>query len=77
MSTTTAINSRLQTELRRRKRAEVTAVEAARWLDSGHVLEDRRDRLGGPLRVFLRDGLIDGAEQRPPRPHGRWFITRS
>jgi hypothetical protein len=23
----------------------------------------------------LRKGLIGGGEQRPDRPHGRWFIT--
>jgi hypothetical protein len=70
-----AISAVLQRELRRRRR-EVTAVEAATWLDQAHILEDSPSRPGLPLRRLLRAGRIEGAEQHPSRPYGRWFITR-
>lgn len=70
------ISSFLQSELASRGLDDVSAVEAAQWLDWEGLLEDAPDRPGKPLRAMLRDGLIDGAEQRPPVRHGRWFITR-
>jgi hypothetical protein len=69
------INIFLREELRRRKLVEVTAVEAARWLDEAGLLADSPHRPGLPLRNLLRRGDIHGAVQRPPRPNGRWFIS--
>lgn len=66
----------LQEELRRRSLDEVPAVEAARWLDRKGLLPDDRDRPGKPLRQLMRDGEVHGAEQRPPKPHGLWFVVR-
>jgi hypothetical protein len=71
------INLFLQDELRKRAQEEVRAVDAAGWLDAAGLLKDSRHRPGLPLRNLLRAGQIEGAEQRPPRPHGRWFIRRS
>jgi hypothetical protein len=71
------INAVLQAELRRRRLDEVSAVEAARWLDAAGVLKDTDARPGLPLRDLLRAGRIDGAIQRPAAPHGRWYIARS
>lgn len=70
------ISAFLQDELRRRGLHEVDAVEAATWLDAAHVLKDSRSRPGLPLRDRLRARAITGAEQRSPRPYGRWFIVR-
>jgi hypothetical protein len=70
------VNTLIQEELRRRGLAEVPAAEAARWLDREAVLADSNHRPGLPLRNLLRAGLIKGAEQRPPRANGRWFITQ-
>lgn len=70
------INAHLQSRLLAESREEVNAVEAARWLDEQGLLADRNDRPGLPLRRLLRKGLIDGAEQRPRRPYGRWRIQR-
>lgn len=70
------IGTFLQRELRRRRQLEVTAVEAAAWLDRARVLDDSASRPGLPLRRLLRAHRIPGAEQRPPRPHGRWYITQ-
>jgi hypothetical protein len=71
-----AINDVLQRELRRRGLDEVPAVEAARWLDTTGSLIDSESRPGLPLRNLCRDGLVDGAEQRPAQRYGRWFIVR-
>jgi hypothetical protein len=71
------INMYVQDRLRARGLAEVRAVEAARWLDEASVLSDSPPRPGLPLRKLLRAGVITGAEQRPDRPHGRWFIVRT
>ena len=70
------INAHLQSRLLAEDRVEVNAVEAARWLDEQGVLADRKERPGLPLRRLLRGGLIEGAEQRPRRPYGRWRIQR-
>ena len=71
------ITAFLQAELRRRRLSEVTAVQAASWLDERHLLRDSPSRPGLPLRNLLRAGVIGGAEQRPSKPYGRWFIVRS
>jgi hypothetical protein len=70
------VESYLQKELRRREIEEITAVEAARWLDEVHVLRDSASRPGLPLRNLLRAGAIESAEQRPRQANGRWFIVR-
>ena len=70
------INAHLQSRLLAEDRVEVNAVEAARWLDEQGLLADRKERPGLPLRRLLRRGLIEGAEQRPRRPYGRWRIQR-
>ena len=70
------IGTFLQRQLRTRGRDEVPAVEAARWLHQAHLLNDAPSRPGLPLRNLLRAGRIAGAEQRPPRRYGRWFIRR-
>jgi hypothetical protein len=68
------ISQHIQEKLRTRGRHEVTAVEAAGWLDEASLLPDSRTRRGKPLRDLLRAGLIEGSEQRPARPWGRWYI---
>jgi len=70
------INAYLQEELLRRNKATVDAVEAAGWLDKANLLGDSISRPGKPLRELLRKGLIRGAVQDPPRPHGRWYINK-
>ena len=70
------INPCLQSRLRGQRRDEVSAVEAASWLDEAGVLKDSSSRPGLPLRKLLRAGRIQGAEQRPPASHGRWYIRR-
>jgi excisionase family DNA binding protein len=72
-----AINGYLQGRLRDLDRYEVPAVEAACWLDDAGLLDDSGARPGLPLRNLLREGQIVGADQRPARRHGRWFITRA
>ncbi len=67
----------IQDALRRRRLDEVTAVEAASWLDANGVLNDSASRPGLPLRNLLRARRIHGAEQRPATSYGRWFIARS
>jgi hypothetical protein len=66
----------LQGELTRRGLNEVPAVAAARWLATDGLLADSDSRPGLPLRKLLRGGEVEGTEQRPARPYGRWFITR-
>jgi len=61
----------LQEQLRARNRPEVTAVEAAEWLDEAGLLKDSRHRPGLPLRRLLRAGMIEGQHQYPNR---RWFV---
>jgi TDG/mug DNA glycosylase family protein len=70
------IDGFLQAELVRCKLAEVTAVEAAAWLDEAGLLPDSPSRPGLPLRKLLRAGRIRSGEQRPPQKHGNWFIVR-
>lgn len=63
----------LQSRLELSGLQEVTAVDAARWLDEAGVLRDSTSRPGQPLRILLRAGAIPKAEQRS----GRWFILRA
>jgi hypothetical protein len=65
----------VQARLRRDGLDEVAAVKAARWLDDAGLLTDSASRPGLPLRKLLRAGLIRGAEQRPRKAFGRWYIT--
>ena len=67
------INQYLQAELERRGRAEVSAVEAAKWLDAGGRLRDSKDRPGRELRRLLRNHKIIGARREM---NNRWFIDR-
>lgn len=67
----------LQARLAQERVDEVPAVEAARWLNAANVLKDSETRPGLPLRNLLRAGRINNAVQRPAKPHGRWYITRS
>jgi hypothetical protein len=62
--------------MKRRGIDEVTAVEAADWLDRASLLKDSDSRPGLPLRKRLRRGEIEGGEQSPPVRHGRWHIRR-
>ena len=61
----------IQQQLRKRKKFEVTAVEAARWLDKAGILKDNPNRPGLPLRNLLRNKQIFGALQKSGR---FWFI---
>lgn len=70
------INAFLQDAVRKPALDEVAAVEAAGWLDAAGLLKDSPHRPVRPLRNLLRAGQIEGAEQRPPRAHGRWFFKR-
>ena len=76
MSNPARINDFLQARLRRESREEVSAVEAAAWVDASGLLADRPARPGQPLRRLLRDQVIVGQEQRPNAPYGRWWIRR-
>lgn len=69
------INVFLQHEHKARQLREVAAVEAARWLDLAGLLMDSPSRPGLPLRNLLRERKISAADQRPPRPYGRWLIV--
>ena len=69
-----AINLCLQNRMEREMRKEVTAVEAATWLDEAGLL--RNDANGLPLQGLLHAGRILGHEQRPKKPNGRWWIRR-
>ncbi len=80
MDHTSKISDHLQQRLADEGMSEVSAVEAARWLDEARLLRDSPSRPGKPLRDILRKhrGMqaIAGAYQDPPQPHGRWFIRR-
>lgn len=67
------INECLQNQLKLLGRSEVTAVEAAQWLEQAGLLRDSKVRPGKPLRDLLRMKLINGQYQL--RNH-RWFIKR-
>ena len=70
------INECLQKFLNDKSHGEVTAVDAAKYLDEIGLLSDSRLRPGLPLRNLLREGRIVGADQRPPQAYGRWWIKR-
>jgi hypothetical protein len=71
------VSAFVQAELARRRLDEVSAVQAAQWLDRERILADSSSRPGLPLRNLLRAGEVAGAEQRPAQPYGRWFIVNS
>jgi hypothetical protein len=62
--------------MKRRGLDEVSAVEAAQWLDKAGLLSDSETRPGLPLRQRLRRGEIGGVEQRPSVAYGRWYVRR-
>lgn len=70
-----AINDFLQKRLRVTSLDEVTAVEAARWLNDADLLDDDATRPGRNLRRLLNSGEIEGAIQRPNQKNGNWFIA--
>lgn len=74
MASNHELTAHIQAELRRRGLIEVSAVEAARWLDRGGLLRDSGSRPGAPLRKLLRQGVIGGAVQQPFGRYGRWSI---
>lgn len=65
------INDHIQQTLKKKNMKEVTAVEAAEWLDRAGILKDSDTRKGLPLRDLLRGGKIRGQRQEANR---RWFI---
>jgi len=67
------INEFLQNKLKRENIKEVTAVQAAKWLDMADLLRDSEYRRGLPLRNLLRAGKIIGQRQES---NGRWFIDQ-
>jgi len=73
MATDIQVNDHLQAELRRRDLGEVSAVDAAAWLDAAGLCRDSIDRPGRELRRLLRGGRIVGARHEVNR---RRFIER-
>jgi hypothetical protein len=73
MQDVSQINQLIQGKLERNHQSEVTAVEAAQWLDQAGILKDSTHRPGLPLRNLLRAGLIEGQKQMP---NSRWFIEK-
>ncbi len=76
-----AISAFLQHELRAQGLDQVSAVDAAGWLDKAGLLRDSPSRPGLPLRNILRTlnkcGQLErlaGAYQEPRQPYGRWWI---
>ena len=67
------INQFLQNRLEEKGLVEVTANEAAKWLDKAGLLKDSPTRHGKPLRILLRAEKIIG--QRQETNH-RWFIDK-
>ena len=65
------INRFLQRELHVRGLKEVTAVEAAHWLDQAGMLRNSPTRSGILLRDLRRARKIRGQRQEL---NGRWFI---
>jgi nitroimidazol reductase NimA-like FMN-containing flavoprotein (pyridoxamine 5'-phosphate oxidase superfamily) len=74
MATVDQVNRYLQDKLGRQRLPEVSAVDAAQWLETAGILRDNRSRPGLPLRNFLRSGQVVGAVQRPDEKGGRWSI---
>ncbi len=73
MQDVSQINQLIQGKLEHNHQNEVTAVEAAQWLDQAGILKDSTHRPGLPLRNLLRAGLIEGQKQMP---NSRWFIEK-
>ena len=67
------INRFIQDWLRQSKSSQVSAIDAAKWLDRADLLKDSKSRPGLPLRKLLRDHLIVGQVQEV---NDRWFIRR-
>ena len=65
------INQALQSEMKRRCMASLTAVKAAALLEEMGVLPDSPDRPGRELRRRLRAGKITGSRQIS---NGHWYI---
>ena len=63
------ISDFIQDELKRKKLASVTAIEAAGWLDRAGILRDSTLSPGLPLRKRLRKGMVRGQRQEA----GRWW----
>ena len=72
-----AISAFLQVHLESEGIPEVSAVQAAQWLDAAGLLKDDSSRPGKPLREILRNSrgseAIAGAQQESNR---RWWIRR-
>jgi hypothetical protein len=73
MPDTYKISQFLQNTLDEKGLSEVTANDAAKWLDEAGLLKDSPTRPGKPLRDLLRAKQIIG--QRQESNH-RWFIDR-
>ena len=67
------ISDFIQTELARRGMEQVTAVQAATWLDRAGIRPDSRTKPGRNLRRLLRSKQIEGQEQMS---NSRLFINR-
>lgn len=65
------ISEFIQTELKRKNMQEISAINAAQWLDRAGLLKDSLSRPGKPLRDLLRSKKIVGQKQLSNR---RWFI---
>lgn len=72
MPNTNQISQFIQEQLRLRDLDEVTAVDAAKWLDSVGLLTDSSNRPGLPLRKLLRSKQIKGRQEA----NGRWYIDK-
>ena len=77
------ISAFLQERLKAEGLPEVSAVDAALWLDEAGILGDSQSKPGLPLRNILRRvqrtgqlELIAGAYQEPSQRYGRWYIRR-
>lgn len=68
------INKYIRMKLEKEGLDEVTAIEAAGWLNEAGILDDSRHRRGLPLRVLLRNNQVIGAYQTANR---RWYIRRT
>ena len=66
------ITSYLQDRLKSEHQSEVSAVQAAQWLDEAGILKDSESRRGKLLRDLLRAGRIEGSYQES----GRWWWIR-
>lgn len=67
MSKHEIINAFIQDRLCHLGLNEVSAVDAAKWLDEAGVLRDSSIRPGLPLRKYLRKGVIVGSSQEGGR----------